>query len=166
MDQRYLKNDFELEENTSFDQSFSKLRSIGHWILMLIIVAGLAGVFGFGVWTKKTVPLSKGIYLEYEYFLHINRETPFKIYLKGLSPSPTVDIAIQASYFKSVSIKNILPRPVFIDLGSDSVIFRFRTTANPSGFISFNTFPIKPGAAELGLSVNGRQQLVKQFIYP
>jgi hypothetical protein len=61
MDKRYLKNDFDLEETSRFDESFSKFRSIGHWILTSIVLAGLIGVFGFGVWTNRTVPWSLGI---------------------------------------------------------------------------------------------------------
>ncbi|MFL5763536.1 MAG: hypothetical protein ACJ77K_06295 [Bacteroidia bacterium] len=166
MENKYAENDFDLEENKDFEESAGKIRNVGHILLYAIIGCGLLGVFGYGIWTKKTKSVSKEFSVEYERFLHSKRETPLKILVANYKTDSTINVAINTEYFKKISLKSILPEPYLTVAGNEKIIFKFRSLKNCSGQISFNTFPSKPGGVDLNVLVNNEAVSINQLIYP
>lgn len=165
MSTTYSENDFETEKYRVFEEKFGKVRNLGKILILLLITAGLAGIFGYGIWTKKTLTLNDNAQMEYECFLRERKETPLKINLNNKDHS-SASIVIPSRYLKKVGIKSILPVPTEVVSGEDSILFRFKTKGSENISITFNTYPIKAGNVELNLTVNGEPASVTQFIYP
>jgi hypothetical protein len=167
MNDKYNENDFDLEKNKTFENRFGHIRNFGQVFIFTMMIAGLSGAFGFSTWTKKTDTVSPETKVEYQCFLHARYETPLKVFFNGITEKDsTILIAIDAEYLKKVNIKTILPEPLEMYTRFETVYFRFKSADRKSGYITFNTFPVKGGTARLMLTVNDRPAIIKQFIYP
>ena len=163
---KYNENDFDLEEVKRFDANFAIVRDIGQALMFAIVILGLAGVFGYGTWTKKKVAISSESTLEYEHFLRTKKKTPLNIYLHNAAVDSAAFISIHNDYLIKIDIDHVTPQPENVYMRGDSLVFEFNSTAGSSGLIRFTTEAQKSGNVELRLSVNGAPTSVKQFIYP
>ena len=164
-DEKYTGKDYELGVNKDFEESAGRFRNVGQLFMFAIVLAGLGGFLGFGVWTKKTEKISEGMKLEYECMLRARRETPLRLYVRGSRDSALV-VLVHHAYFEKVNFRSILPEPSFMANGPEGILFHFKNYPLGEGFITFNTYPSLPGNVQLRFRVNSEQIMVNQFIFP
>jgi hypothetical protein len=163
----YRSNDFDLPQNQRYEKRALTIKRIGQVIVFGLILAGLSGVLGKGIWTRKSVDISNGFLMEYESLPRAKSESPLVIYCTPEDTMSELRVAIAVNYLKWVSLREVYPEPRSVEMGRDSLIYRFSLNKkNGTGTIRFSTYPNKAGRVDLGIGVMNKQTVVSQFIYP
>jgi hypothetical protein len=164
--EEYTENDFELGAVKKFAKRASVFKSVGKILIGLIVVSGVAGLFGFSGWTRKTRSISSNAYVEFECILHAKRDTPLRVYFRNEKRDSFVRISVNADYLKRVSIKDILPKPEKTIIENNRLAFIFRTSPNASGYVDFKSYPSLPGSVRLEIGEEKDSVIIDQFVYP
>src|SRR4051812_950768 len=77
---------------------------------MLIVLASLTGVLGYGGWTKEEAGTLPGCKVEYERFLRVGYPTPLTLY-SSATQGETLKVQINRNYFNRVNFKEVVPKP-------------------------------------------------------
>jgi hypothetical protein len=163
----YYSNDFELKQNHDYVKRSRITKTIGKIIVFSIIAAGLSGLLGYGIWTKKKLTLQNGDQVEYESLMRAKRETPLVVYCGSpRGEDSLLRITFQDDYLEKVAIREVTPWPVSMQLEGNKVVYLFKRGGTETGQIRFTTYASVPGTSELLMEVEDQQQVIKQFIYP
>lgn len=139
------------------------------WILMLLIVfAGLLGLFGQGPLSSTTVgddPLK----VHYGRFERLSAPTQMNIQVSPTAASNgEVRLRVDQSVMTLYNIQRIIPEPASTELSSGYITYVFKTGLGDQPFqIVFDLEPSKLGMPKgaIGLE-NGPSVNISQFIYP
>lgn len=147
----------ELHRYKHIQQATWRAQRVGWWVLVLITLAGLAGLFGNGPLAKTSTRLGP-IEAQYEFILR--READAVITFDTPAPaSGRASLTLPASYLDAVKISSIQPEPLAAYASKDGQTFifaapeartRIRLTIRPRhiGWLDFapqiNGHPLPP----------------------
>jgi hypothetical protein len=156
--------DFQGEQQ--FHEREWRVQRVGWALLSLLILAGLAGVFGGGPLARQSINSEYG-QIESERFARRHSVTEWAItYRQNQNTSDSLTIAIDADYLHKFEVREITPEPDATQVAQGEVLFSFNTLG-PSGRVLFHVEPQRPGIAEGSFRLNDSPALVvKQIIYP
>lgn len=162
--------DIEAGCDLSFERRWWRIQRICWVILSLLLLGGLAGVFGHGPLSKATVNLP-GSEVQVHYDWLARRETPSLLELrlgKAALVSGQIRIRLNRALLDRMQLKQIVPAPLVTEPLADGARFIFQTDpTRDSAFILFTENPASPGVVEAVVAVDGAEPVhFRQFIYP
>lgn len=163
-------DDLESGCDLSFERRWWRIQRVGWVILSLLLVGGVAGVFGHGPLSKATVhPPGSGLQVRYDRLAR--RETPSLLELrleKAALASGQVRIRLNRALVERMQLKQIVPPPLAAEPLADGARFVFPTDpTRDSAFIIFTENPATPGIVDGVVTVEGAKPVsFRQFIYP
>jgi len=140
---------------------------ISRILIFIIFLGGISGLFGYGIWTHKTVDL--GICkVEYERILRVRRATPLTFLLNPkVMRDSLLTISLSSSYNRVVDIEKVWPEPSFISMQDSCYTMHFKSDiAAGYNAVTLITNARKMGKTPLTLRVNGQSTKIEQLIYP
>ncbi len=143
----------------------------GCWVaLSLLLVGGVAGLFGNGPLSKATAEPPGGE-MRVRYDRLARRETPAILELhldKRAIASGQVRIRLNRDLVERLRLKDIVPDPLSTEPLSDGARFTFRTDpTHDSATIVFIEDPSRPGIIDGEVAVEGAEPVrFRQFVYP
>ncbi len=163
-------DDIELGCDLCFERRWWRIQRIGWVVLTLLILGGVAGLFGHGPLSETTTNPS-GSELQVRYDRLARRETPTLLQLrleKSAIASGQVRIRLNHTLMDCMQLKQIIPEPLATQPLADGACFIFRTDPRcDSATIVFIESPTKPGLAESEVAVEGAEPVrFHQFVYP
>lgn len=162
--------DIETGCDLPFEQRWWRLQSICWLILSLLLVGGVAGVFGHGPLSKATVCVP-GSKLRVRYDRLARRETPAVLQLRleksALSSDP-VRIRLNRALVDQMQLKQIVPAPLATEPLADGARFLFKIDpTRDSAIILFTENPSSPGIVEAEVTIDGAEPVrFRQFVFP
>lgn len=162
--------DIEVGCDLDFERRWWRLQRIGWVIFVLLLIAGVLGLFGHGPWSKATAN-PPGSELRVCYDRLARRETPCILELhleKAALTSTEVRIHLNRALVERMQLKEIVPVPVQAEPLADGARFLFRIDPScDSAVIHFSENPTTPGIVDAEITVEGAQPVrFRQFIYP
>lgn len=159
----------ELEEFRA-EQTFHErewlVQRIAWALLAVFVVAGMAGLFGGGPLSKRTLRADAGT-LEIERFARRSATEEWTI-RPAAAPDPNAPftLRISSSFLERYEITSIVPEPESTTLSGREVSFVFDASA-PDGAIVFHVEPGHLGPSEGSFALGGAAPVrVRQFVYP
>ncbi|MGH7169787.1 MAG: hypothetical protein ACRELF_14600 [Gemmataceae bacterium] len=163
-------DDFDAGCDLAFEQRWWRIQRIGWVILILLMIGGVAGVFGHGPLSKATVH-PPGSQVQVRYDRLARRETPSSLELrldKAALVSGQVRIRLNHALVNEMQLQQIVPTPTSAEPLADGARFLFQIDpTRDSAFIVFTESPTTPGILKGEVTVEGAEPVrFRQFIYP
>jgi len=118
----------ELEQDPVAQQREWRFERAGWWLIALLIVAGLAGLFGDGGFARRTARSpTPGATATYERIVRAGASSTLLFTVDASSPADTmVELALDRAYVATMDIDRVTPEPVETRASSTWVVYRFR----------------------------------------
>src|SRR5690606_2119682 len=170
MDAPNERSSLQIFEDVTFQQRTWKGERCGWVGLGAIVIAALFGLFGGGWIGRAAISAESGrLSLEYDRFWRVQSPTVLKLEVSPLrADGDRVRVWIGREYVESMSVSQIMPRPVRVEGGGDRFVFEFATHGG-GGAIGV-VFRFEPERAwrvngAIGLE-DGEPLRFTQFIFP
>ena len=149
----------DLEEALPMQRIFWRLEWVLFAIIVLVMAASLAGLFGDG-WLSRTESTSGDVTVRYEQFVRLDKGTIVEVALAG------GEIAFSRDYFSDFRLEQVVPTPTAERIDGDELVFAF--DAGPGRFTArFYLVPLNPGGWTTATVRNGDERLdISQFTFP
>lgn len=162
-------NGLEIEADIHFQEREWAIKRWGWLIMALIVLAGLAGVFGSGPLSQTTTN-NDSISVAHHRFAHFNTDTDLLIRLSAGSADQDgkIHLWINEEYLNNVHIQQIMPTPESIQAGSGRYLFVFQVedVSKPVS-IQIMVHPMQSGMLNVQIGLVGKSSVsFSQFIYP
>lgn len=162
--------DIEVDQDLGFQRRDWRAQRIGRLVLMAIVMAALAGVFGGGMLSSASVQSSDGqIRVHYERIARHAASQRLQVHIGPRVPGDSaVDLWIDQEFMHGLTVGEISPQPVQTRAGDQRLIYRFHL-ADPSRAadvvfqIEADELWSRRGA--IGI-VNGASVRFRQFVLP
>lgn len=149
-----------IEDEYKFQQVEWPVYRIGWVIMALFLLAGLFGIFGTGIISRKSKQGTQ-MAIDYDRYLRYSVKTTVHIKLKHRLSDST--LAINASYIKAMKVDKIVPEPSSMILNDNKLIYKFASSSIQQ--VSFFIEPIRPGSQYLEIYVGGIKNTINQFVF-
>ena len=158
----------EIAQDLDFQRREWIVQRIAWGIVVIILIAGLAGLLGAGPLSHAQAS-SGPLALDYERFVRKRAPTQFDLTVAPEAASDgEVALWLDQALLEKLDVERITPEPTAMEATPDRVVYRF-VLADPEqpAAVTFHLEPAEPGAVRgnLGL-VDGQELAVAQFIYP
>ena len=155
------KSSLQIDESLSLHRTGWIVQRIGWVIIVMIMIAGLLGLFGEGM-LSKTEPASGGIKATYERFFRFEAEMKIVVESSGDHIS---NISFSQSYLKNFKILRFIPEPEGNNTSSGEVIYNFLPAQNR--LVTIYLTPTNQGGISGDMKVNRSNVIsLHHFIYP
>ncbi len=163
-------DDLESGGDLPFERRWWRIQRTCWGILILLLLGGVAGLFGNGPLSTATANTPGGE-LQVRYERLARRETPaiLELHLQRQAvASGQVRIRLNRELVSRLRIKNIVPAPMATEPLADGARFVFRTDPTlDSATVIFIEDPSTPGIIEGEAAVEGAEPVhFRQFVYP
>jgi hypothetical protein len=163
-------DDLELGCDLPFEHRWWRVQRICWGVMILLLLGGVAGVFGNGPLSEVTANSPDGA-LQVRYERLARRETPAILELhlkKPVLARGQVRIRLNHTLVSRLRIKTIVPAPLKTEPLADGARFTFRTDPTvDSATVLFVEDPSRPGLIEGEVAVEGAEAVrFRQFVYP
>ena len=175
----------EIDSDPNFEEKWSCIQKVARGIMVVLVLAGLAGVFGRGPLSKTTAE-AQGVRLrvQYERFprfrtpatleIDIPRQTSTQTQCSALSGSSDAPVQAQAQVqltgdmMKKLSIEQVMPMPALTQPLPNGAIFTFNLPCQSnSAKVVFVQQAGAVGLASGEVALKGSPPIqFNQFIYP
>jgi hypothetical protein len=157
----------EIDEDLEFERSQSHVQHAVKFIFLLLLTAGLLGVFGGGPLSQMEAT-SGPLTLEYERFARLGTPNELRLQIAPATSSAVVPIWIDQAFLESVDGERLVPEPFEAATGEGRVVYRV-ALEDPSqpATITIEYQPATWGRQEIHLGVvDGAEFDVDQLVYP
>ena len=155
------KPTIEIDEQIKLHEKGWVIQRVGWVLILLVMVAGLLGLFGEGVLSKQTAAAGN-IKAEYERFMRYEAE------MKVLLEAPNEHIAtisLPQEYLKSFRNVRFEPEPLSNNSTANEIIYHFQPASNH--IVTLYLTPKGRGSLDGTMKVNGSNAIpLHHFIYP
>lgn len=159
----------ELHTDIGFVRREWVVQRVAWGLMLLVVVAAVAGVFGTGPLSSTTVRSDDGaMEVAYSRFLRVTAISQLDLEIDpSVMEGGQVELWVSREYLAAVDIDDILPEPSSVSTSADGVTFTIEVEGESPAVISIDIEPTGIGshAGELGV-VDGPRVRVSQFVYP
>jgi hypothetical protein len=162
--------DIEVGCDLAFERRWWRIQRIGWFILVLLLIGGVVGLFGHGPLSKATLNVP-GSDLRICYQRLARRETPTALELrlgKTALASGQLRLRLNQTLVEKMQLKQIVPAPLKAEPLADGVRFIFQTDpSRDSALVYFAENPTTPGFVDAEIAIDDEAPVhFRQFIYP
>lgn len=142
------------------------VQRIAWGLLLLIIVAGLAGLFGSGPLSKQAKATASGT-IEIDRFARRRASEEWRIRpIQAAEEDSQLALRISSSFLERYEIAAIVPEPASTTIDGSDVVFVFDAAA-ARGTVALHVEPEHIGLSEGSFALNDSEPLlIRQFVYP
>lgn len=158
--------DFQFDDDVNFNERANKITQGIIVAMAVFVLAGIAGLFGYGLWTKKTEGNPDSLKVEYELLLRGKKETPLIIFAHSGKNDSLLKLYVSTPYFERAELKTITPTPLSVTLSDAWYIFTYPVNGEGMNKITINTLPVKAGSARFIAKYKEKEVSIGQFIFP
>jgi hypothetical protein len=159
--------DLQIEQDLQFERRSWVAERVGWGLMMLLVAAALAGLFGGGIASRRTIG---GPGIEFEYNRFGRYDSPDTIILRvspALTASGELRIRLSEEFLEKVQIENIDPEPDESTAGGTDRVFLFRTHSSQGLLrIRVHLIPRAIGRVAGRVGAGGVNLDFAQWIYP
>lgn len=157
--------DLDIDEQFDVQEASWRLQRIG-WVAMgLLLLAGLAGVFGHGPLSQVRLGDPAGLELVFGRFERRTKESVLRVRL-GPPADGRVRLWIDASYLSGQPLVRVQPEPEGMELVDGRLLLDLRVAGDrPEVRIDTRPEVFGPVRGRLGI-VDGPELSFRQFVYP
>jgi hypothetical protein len=154
----------QIDQALTFQQRFGRVQRVAWWLLALVPVAAIAGLFGGGLFSDATAGSGRArVTVTYERFGRLTADT--ELQLKFAGPARTTDVAISRAFLDRYDTSEVRPQPLRVRTLANAIVFTF--AAAPAGRATFSLTPAEVGSSRGTVAVRGGTPVtVKQLVYP
>jgi hypothetical protein len=125
----------DIETHPSFERAWNVALMLLYGVIVLIVAAGLLGVFGGGWLARVEQPMPHApAILKYERYVRNRNDSEFNIELTGRIPAEKVEVALSPSLIDSLKLSDVVPRPIAVRGDDDGLAMEF-PMGKPAGAI-------------------------------
>lgn len=164
-----VNDEFEVGFDQRFEQSWSRAEQIGRVVMVLFVIAGLAGLLGRGPFSHERVQSAgSGLMVDFEPVARSQTGTQVTLHVANPGESPTVKIYIGSNAVEPMGLQRIIPQPVSTQTVQDGLTM---VVAVPPGTqdaeIRLMLMPVSLGPNQLIAQVGGYDPIRwTQFVVP
>jgi hypothetical protein len=157
----------DIDEDFEFQKASWRVQRAGEVLIILFVLAGLAGLFGGGAFAKKTERFGNAE-VEYSRFIRANAPVDIKITLApSAGGTEPVSVTFDAAFFEGFKVEDISPKPRVESLGKGVVIYEFARTEHEHVPIIVRVKATKMGSASATITVGTDPPVtIKAFVFP
>ena len=154
----------QIDQALNFQRRFQRVQRVAWWLLALVPVAAVAGLFGDGLFSEvKAGSERAGGTVTYERFGRLSADT--KLELELARPSRSTDVAISRAFLDRYEMTEVRPEPLRVETLPDAVVFTF--AAAPTGRATFFLQADAVGTSSGTVTVSGGTPVkIEQLVYP
>ena len=154
----------QIDQALTFQRRFERVQRVAWWLLALVPVAAIAGLFGGGLFSEATAGSERArVTVTYERFGRLTADTELE--LEFARPARTTDVAISRTFLDRYNTSEVRPQPLRVRTLADAVVFTFAVA--PAGRATFFLQPDAVGSSSGTVTVTGGTPVhVKQLVYP
>jgi hypothetical protein len=154
------------EQHDDFQRREWRAERVGWALMVLFVVAALAGVFGPGPlsWTTTS---NRDVALEYQRFTHLEADDVITVKIVGSAvTSDSIDVEIAHEWFSAVDVAGISPDPA--DQVATDYGIRMTVATEPSADVTIDiAFRAREvGPLHAGVRFEGQVVPFRQLVYP
>ena len=159
-----LVNGLQIDQALDFQQRFHVIQRVAWWVLSLVPVAAVAGLFGGGLFSQATAgSRAAGVTVSYDRFARITADTEIELRLTRAN-GPTA-VTISRGLLDHYKITEIRPEPARAVTRAGRIEYVFAASA--SGTAVFAVQPDDVGSSSGTVTVAGGEPVrVHQFVFP
>ena len=159
-----VTNGLQIDEALTFQRRFARVQRVAWWLLALVPVAAVAGLFGDGLFSAATAGSARaGGTVTYERSARLTADTELELELSR--PARTTDVAISRSFLDRYATSEVRPEPLRVSTSADAVVFTFATA--PAGRVTFTLQPDAIGSSSGTVTIAGGTPVhVEQLVLP
>lgn len=159
-----LVSGLQIDEALDFQKRFHVVQRVTWWVLALVPVAAVLGLFGGGLLSERTAGGdAAGVTVRYDRFARITADTQFELQLTRADGPTTVTIS--RALLDLYRIGEIRPEPERVVTRADSIDYVFAASAN--GTVLLAVKPDSVGSSSGTVTVAGGAPVrINQFIFP
>jgi hypothetical protein len=158
--------DLQIGEHPRFEARWRFIQTLIFSLMVLLIIAGLAGISGAGPLATKreTVP---GAPFVIEYPRFARTRAPERIIVRPHAVAAgQIVLHLDQELMDKLRIKEISPQPLASAIDESGIQFLFAVGPGANGTIMMQGQPGMPGIARGRISINGRERIFHQIIWP
>ena len=160
----------DLIQDMRFQRREWLIQRLGWFIGLLVLIAALAGLFGYGPASRSTASdPSRQLRIEYERFGRLDAAHEVSVWVEPpLFSGDQVEVWIDRGYIDAQQIDSITPPPSSVEPGQERCTFIFPAPrGGDAAYIVFRMAPQKPGRYTGRVGAAGGPDLpLKTLIYP
>ena len=155
----------ELEEDEAFHERVWRLRRAGWLAMVLLILAGLAGLLGVGPLSRAEVSDASGLHVAHARFARA--EAPESLRVRVPAQADGHRLAVSRAFLDRVRIESVVPEPARTEALGDQVVYVFAGRPGTDAVATVHFTPSAVGFVRAGLGVPGRAPLtIWMLVYP
>jgi hypothetical protein len=157
-------NGLQIDQALDFQRRFHVVQRVAWWLLALVPVAAVAGLFGGGLFSETTAGGgAAGVTVSYDRFARMTADTEFELRLERAEGETPVRIS--RTLLDGYQVSEVRPEPLRVVTRPDHVEYVFAGTA--SGSVRFTVQPDTVGSSSGTVSVAGGAPVqISQFVFP
>lgn len=143
-------------------------RTVGFWLLLVILAAGIGGLFSSGIFSSTHATSARqGVTVEYERFGRLTSD----MYVKAIArsePGGGFTLTLGGDLMQRYEIRTLQPQPLRALSQGNTLILEFPAAGGPGEHsVWIGLQPLKPGTSHNAITVNKNETVTfSQFIYP
>lgn len=157
----------QLEDDNAFHERIWRVRRVGRFGMLLLVLAGVTGLLGGGPLSRAEVWDPRGLRIAHERFARAEAPQTMRVQI----PAPAADayrLAVSRDFLDRVRIDSVVPEPVLTEALVDRVVYAFaRRAGTDPAVATFHFTPYSVGLVRAGLGVPGLTPLtIWMIVYP
>ena len=126
-----INDEFEVGYDQRFERSWNRAEMVGRVVMVAVVAAGLAGLFGRGPFSHRTERTEEsGLAVDFEPIARSQAPTQVTLHVDNPTEAPTIDIFIGTNTVEPMGLQRIEPQPVETKAVKDGLML---TLAIPPG---------------------------------
>lgn len=164
-----VNDEFEVGYDASFEQSWFRFMQVGRVVMLLFVLAALAGLVGRGPFSHHTLTSPGGsLSVDLEPVARYGTPTQITVHVRPPPGDTKVRLAIGGSMIEPLGLRQILPQPLPQEASRSGMILTIDVApGDTEHLVRFQEQPAVVGSVPIDISVEGGETLhLTQFIMP